>query len=349
MRAKGPLSVGIVGCGAAAQNYHLPYLVKIKNAKVVAVCDMNEGLAKAIAKRFRVGRYYSDFSEMLERENLDMVDVCTSPKAHAILSIQAMDKGCHVLVEKPMALNLEEVDAMVAAAKENEVKLCVIHNQLFDPVVLKARSMVAEGSIGDLTGIDYKIALPKDSRGLADKNHWYHKLPGGPFGEEIAHAIYIAMAFLGSVEPRVVYTKKLSSHDWVVADELRVILEGHDGLATITSSCNWPKSKAIIDIFGTKKNLHIDLWNSALTTYGIYSPSKPSRALENLQQGFSILAGTTSTTINILLGRFHTGHYTLIERFIQATQDGIEPPVTMEEGREVMRVYEKITAQIGSA
>lgn len=349
MSAKGPLRVGIVGCGIAAQEYHIPFLLKIKNAQAVAVCDRNEDLARRVAKRFHISRYYADFSKMLEKEKLDMVDVCASPEAHAILSIQAMDAGCHVLVEKPMALSLKEADEMVAASKENGVKLCVVHNQLFDPVMLKARSMVAEGSIGDLTGIDSKIAMPKDNGGVADKDHWYHKLPGGPFGEELAHPIYLARAFLGHVEPVAVYTKKLSDYDWVIADELRVILEGENGLATITSSCNWPKCKAIIDVFGTKMCLRIDLWNSAMTTYGIYGPSKPSRALENLRQGFSILAGTTSTTLNTVLGRFHTGHYTLIEQFIGAIQNGMEPPVTMEEGREVMKVYEKITAQISSA
>jgi len=349
MTAKESLKVGVVGCGQVAQRFHIPSLLKIKNAEAVAVCDRDEELARRVAKRFHISRYYADFSEMLGKEELDMVHICTSPKAHATLSIQAMDAGCHVLVEKPMALSLREADEMVAASKENGVKLCVVHNQLFDPVVLKAKSMVAEGSIGDLTGIDSKIAFAKDSGGIADKDHWYHKLPGGPFGEELAHPIYLAMAFLGHVEPVAVYTKKLGGYDWVVADELRVILEGENGLATITSSCNWPKTKAIIDVFGTRMNLRIDLWNSTMTTYGIYGHSRPSRALENLRQSLSILAGTTFTTLNMILGRFHTGQYTLIEQFIESIQNDTEPPVTPEEGREVMRVYEGITAQIGSA
>ncbi|MCK4823043.1 hypothetical protein KA005_45195, partial [bacterium] len=74
----------------------------------------------------------------------------------------------------------------------------------------------------------------------------------------------------------------------------------------------------------------------------------PSRALENLNQGFSILANTIFATLSVLSGKFHWGHYNLIQRFIESIQNDTEPPVTGEEGREVVRVLEKITAQIGN-
>jgi len=284
---------------------------------------------------------------MLEREHPDMVDICTSPKAHAILTIQAMERGGHVLVEKPMASSLEEADEMIAASKENGAKLCIVHNQLFSPAMLKAISMVtAEGIIGDITGIDSKILTTRSNPSILDKNHWCHSLPGGPFGEELAHPIYSIMGFVGNIEPVAVYAKKLSNYDWVLADELRIILEGQNCLATITSSLNWPKYKSIMDISGTKGSMHIDIRNSAITLCGTYGNSLSSRAMENLQQGFSLLAGTASSTIKMLFGKCHTGHYTLIERFIKAVQDDIEPPVTMEEGREVIRVYEQIISEL---
>ena len=67
----------------------------------------------------------------------------------------------------------------------------------------------------------------------------YGQVPGGMFGEMLPHPLYLATAFLGKVEPISVYTRKLSEYDWVAADELRVTLEGRNGLAVITESVNW--------------------------------------------------------------------------------------------------------------
>jgi len=342
------LKVGIVGCGEVVQRWHIPSLLKITNAEIVAVCDRDEDLAKRVAQRFSINKYHADFSEMLGGEALDMVDICTSPRSHATLSIQAMGAGCHVLVEKPMTLSLKEADEMVNASKENKVKLCVVHSMLFEPVVMKARTMAREGSIGELTGVDLKMAWPHGSDTVLDEDHWQHKLPGGVFGEILPHPIYLAQAFLGSLKTVAVHTRKRSSYDWVVADELRVILEGEKGMATINSSCNWPKHAQMLDIFGTKMNLHLDIWNSILITYGLGGYDLYSLGLQNLRQAFQRIAGTISNALNMISGRFNHGHDTLIRRFVESVQNGTESPVTAEEAREVVRVFEEITGQIGS-
>lgn len=347
MRAKEYLRVGIVGCGDVAQWAHIPALKKIKNAELVAVCDEDEDSAIRVAKRFHISRYYTDFSQMLEKEELDMVDVCTPPKTHSVLSIQAIEAGCHVLVEKPMAISTPEADEMIRAGKDYGVKLGVVHNLLFVPVAIKARTVVSEGAIGDLTGIDIKYSLYKYEGEIVDSEHWCHKLPGGVFGNKLPHPISLAMAFLGKVEPVAVHAMKLSSHDWMAADELRVILKGEKGLGTIISSLNWPQNTAMVDIFGTKMNLHVYLNNGVMITYRLGGHGRPSRGLENVRQGFQLLAGTASTALNIALRKHHYGHYALIQGFIESVRNGTEPLVTAKEGREVVRVYEKIVSQIG--
>jgi predicted dehydrogenase len=148
--------VGIVGCGAATQTAHIPSLLKIGNVEIVA-CDKDEELAKRVAERFHINKYYADFPQMLNRERLDIIDICTPPNTHATLSIQAMEAGCHVLVEKPMASSVKEADEMVSASKRNRVKLCVVHNNLFDPMVMRAKSIISQGGIGDLTANRYRV------------------------------------------------------------------------------------------------------------------------------------------------------------------------------------------------
>ncbi|MFC1847865.1 Gfo/Idh/MocA family protein [Chloroflexota bacterium] len=347
MKSNEPLKVGVVGCGRVtlANWGHIPSLSKVKKAKISAVCDMNENVAKTVAEKFHINRYYTDFSAMLKKEKLDIVDICTQPSTHHALSIEAMEAGCHVLVEKLMAMNSVEADEMIEAAAENNVKLCVVHNKLFKPLIMKARALVSQGDIGDLTGMDLRDAWSvngEEAMNIPDKDHWYHKLPAGALGEMLPHPIYLAMAFLGSLQPVAVYAKKIGDYEWLAADELRVILDGENGIGTITTSCNWARGEATIDLFGTKRNLHVSVHSGILMKYGYGKENYFWRALDNLGQSYQQLACTASTVANTRLGRLHSGHRVLIERFIESVQNDTRPPVTGKEGKEVVRVLEII-------
>lgn len=341
-----PLRVGIVGCGQVAQESHIPALRKSKSAEIVAVCDKKEDLARSVAKKFNIDRYYVEFAAMLENERLNVVNICTPPRMHPSLSIEAAEAGCHILVEKPMALTVKECDEMITAAENHRVSLGVVHNELFKPVVVKARSIVQDGGIGDLTGVAIQFSRGKDDDWIVNKDHWCHELPGGIFGDMLPHTIYLALEFLGELEPVAVHTRKLSRYEWMQIDEVYIILKGKNGLGAVISSCNWPKATAIIDIFGTKTNLHVDIYNAVLTKYGGRGSSRPSRALENLSQSFQQVACTVSTAAKKIMGRYHTGDYICIQKFIEGIQNDAEPPVTAEEVREVVKVFEKITNQI---
>ncbi len=343
MQTKGTLKVAIVGCGGVAQQ-HIASIDKIKDVKLVAVCDMNEDLASRVARKSNISRYFTDFNKMLLGEEVDVVDICTPPQTHATLAIQAMEAGHHVLVEKPMALNLSDADRMVEIAKMNAVKLCVVHNELFLPIVMKAKSMVAKGFIGDLVGISITDSMPRDHDKILNRTNWIQKLPGGIFGEMLPHPLYLAVAFLGMLEPITVYSRKLGKYEWVVADELRIILKGKKGLATITQSVNWSKDVMVLDIFGTKASLHVDIWGEVMTGYAIAPGGHFLHGLENLSHASQRLAGTVSTTLNVILGRYRGGHFTLIQRFIESLQNDTELPVNGEEGREVVRLYQAITS-----
>ena len=101
-----PLQVAVVGCGLISQWHHIPILMKMRDVKLASICDENEDLVKGTARRFGVDKYYTDYSEMLSIGEVNMVNICTPPQTHLKLSMQAIEAGCHVLVEKPMALDL---------------------------------------------------------------------------------------------------------------------------------------------------------------------------------------------------------------------------------------------------
>jgi len=160
----------------------------------------------------------------------------------------------------------------------------------------------------------------------------------------LPHPIYLATAFLGRLEATTVYSRKLSSHDWLVADELRVILEGENSVATIPASVSGLREVMALDIFGTKASLHVS--NGVVIRHIPTRGTHSSRGLENIRNASHLLACTASGALGVTLGYYRDGHYDLIKRFIESLTNDTEPPVTVEEGREVMRLYEAITSQI---
>jgi len=346
MNEKECLKVGLVGCGEVANWAHLPSFKRLKKAEVVAVCDVEEKEAASTAQRFHISQYYTDFSEMLAREKLDMVEICTPPDTHAAIAISAMEAGCHVLVEKPMAVTAREADEMIRAAKERVVNLGVVHNMLYVPVGLKAINMVSEGVIGQVTGVDVKYSLCQYDKEISERYHWCRRLAGDVFGNKLPHPVYLIKAFLGEMELVSVYAMKLSLHDWIPYDEVRVILKGGRGIGTITSSLNWPKDTAMLDIFGTKMNLHVYFNNAVITRYGHERFGRFSRGMENLSQNWQVSIGTALTAGRIAAGRHHYGHLALIQKFVESISRQTEPPVTAEEGREVTRLCEEIISQL---
>lgn len=343
------LKVGVVGCGYVVQNGHIPALLKCKDVRLVAVCDKNIELAAKVAKNFKLHRYYADLEQMLVSEKLDVVDICTPIQTHAPLAIQAMGAGCHVFTEKPMALNTAGADAMIEAAHRNKVKLSVNHQLLFTPTVQKMKSLVDKGVIGNLIRVEIvQSTPPQDYPAIADPNHWYHKLPGGIHADNLPHPIYLIREFLGNIEPIAVYPSKMGSLGHLRPDEIQIVIKGERGNGTIISSCNYPSLWAV-NVFGTKKNIYGDLNNSYVIVYegkskaGMGIPTLYAR--ENLSRSFQILSSTLSVAIKLMLGK-HRGLPIAIAKFIESIQKDTPPPVTPTDGREVVRVWEKIISEL---
>lgn len=338
---------GVVGCGYIGNLIHIPTLQALKGAEVVAVCDKKEKLALEAAKRFRVPRFYGNFSDMLEKEELDFVDICTDPIAHSSLSIQAMDAGLHVLVEKPMAISLIEADKMVKTSKENNVKLCVDHNFLFNPVVQKAKYLVGTGAIGDLVNVETRI-LGRMEGIIVKQNHWIHSLPGGMLHEHAPHATYLESAFLHNIYSIHAITGKSGDFPWMPADELKVLLKADNSVGSFVLSYNSPRISLTLDIFGTKKILHLDLFSMNMVQYGPRTSSCSSLVLDNLSSGLQLLVGGAYTSLKALMNQLH---YTrsigvLIRKFIESIQNNSKVPVTGEDGRETVRILETVWKQI---
>src|SRR5712692_7473629 len=115
------LRVGVIGLGQIAQIMHLRYLKELPTFEIAAVCDISQALVRQVGDHYGVVTRYTDYRQLLEQRDLDVVLNVT--RNHAQVSIDALNAGKHVMTEKPIGFNLDEADAIIAASQANRVKL----------------------------------------------------------------------------------------------------------------------------------------------------------------------------------------------------------------------------------
>ena len=144
------IRVGIIGCGGIFRNLHSPYYQEpTRRAEIVAIADINEVSANEQAEKFGADAY-TDYRQLLDRDDIDAVDVCVHPRPHLEITLAAADAGKHILMEKPMCCNVSEGDEMVAAAENADVLLMVAYMMRFDPGYMKLKSLLDDGTLGTL-------------------------------------------------------------------------------------------------------------------------------------------------------------------------------------------------------
>ena len=146
------LKIGIIGLGGIARS-HCDAIATLDNAEVVAVADLFEEKRRQYMEKYDIPRGYPTHTELLEDDEIDAVAVVLGHQLHHRLSVDACHAGKHVLVEKPMALSLEQCDDMIDAAASNNVKLMVGHTPHFSGILLKMKEILDSGRLGPLMTI----------------------------------------------------------------------------------------------------------------------------------------------------------------------------------------------------
>ena len=141
------IKIGIIGCGKIAQVRHIPEYAANPHAEVYGFYDINQARAQELAEAYG-GKAFASYEELLADPAIEAVSVCAANHVHAEISIAALKAGKHVLCEKPMAISLEECEAMVAAARESGKYLMIGQNQRLAKAHSKARELIEQGAIG---------------------------------------------------------------------------------------------------------------------------------------------------------------------------------------------------------
>jgi UDP-N-acetylglucosamine 3-dehydrogenase len=262
--------IGVIGCGGIAHAAHLPHYVKLDNAELVAVADVAEDAARKTAEEFGAKDSYTDYRDLLKRDDIDAVSVTTPPKWHSEIAVAAARAGKHVLVEKPMARNVDEADAMVSAAKEAGVLLMATHQDRMGPMSEKVKELIDHGVIGK----PYEIASVGGSWHMVGSPWFYDKdIAGGGVGMDgLIYTAYMWTYWMGKVKSVYALTdtfvKKHPVYEWhsdaeddvtvtatpemTVEDSLAILMRFENGAAGIVYS-SWvsPTSHGYCEILGS--------------------------------------------------------------------------------------------------
>jgi predicted dehydrogenase len=194
------LRVGIVGCGKIS-DAHVDQARATGLAQVVAVTDREPLMAQQIAQRMGVDKQYTDVVKMIKESKLDVLHVATPPDSHLPIARLALGNGCHVFLEKPLALDTAQTKEILSLAEQRGLKAAVNYLYNFESPFIKLQEHIAAGRLGELVHIE--SAYGYDLNGeyglavLSDPNHWVHRLPGKLFHNVLDHVMCKIAPFIG--------------------------------------------------------------------------------------------------------------------------------------------------------
>lgn len=343
------LRIALIGCGQIA-DAHLQQITQLPRTRVVAVCDAYRDLADQAAARFDVPSAYDDFGRMLDETRPDVVHVTTPAQTHHQLAVELLRRGCHVYVEKPLALNVAQADEILATAQAAGRMLCVGHDQLFDPAWLELRQRIDAGDIGPVRHVESVLGYPLSGQFgalvAAEETHWVRRLPGGLFHNTLSHPLYRITELLPDETPRI-DARWFARGSTDFPTELRVHLQGRDVTGSILFDTGIEPQR-ITRVYGARGCLTVDLDAQTVTLHR--NPRLPG-AFGRIETPCRIWR-QAARNLRRNVGRFlrsdlhyFAGMRGLIAAFYGSIQAGGPPPIAYTEMRRVTRLMDEVFDQ----
>ena len=146
------VKVGVVGCGVVATAYYLPFMMRMDTVDLIAVCDRFPTRTQACARLFGAREQYQDYDDMIKRADIEAVFILTAPGTHVPFTLKAIAAGEHVLIQKPMATNMQDARTIAEAVRQARVKALIepSSSTALDPDTAQLRQLVKQGVLGDV-------------------------------------------------------------------------------------------------------------------------------------------------------------------------------------------------------
>ncbi|WP_223068707.1 Gfo/Idh/MocA family protein [Paenibacillus caui] len=329
----------IVGCGHIA-NKHIEAIQGTDGARLLAVCDTNaERLEET--RRLTGAAAYSRLEDMLESEpELDVVCICTPSGLHAKLAIQAAEAGKHLIIEKPMALSMEDGQAILEAVRRNRVKAAVVHPNRYRPAIQHLKEALDRGIFGKLGHVSIAVRWNR-SQAYYDQAPWRgtKEMDGGVLMNQAIHSLDLLLWLFGPIRQVCSMTdtriRRIDAEDTAVA----VIRFESGALGTIEAATTVYESslEESISVFGENGYAVIGGVTAGWIKHwkcGLMSSKQTEALIQDVERDpYGV-----------------PGHRRIVEGMVEALRYDREPAVTVEDGlRSIRLVHDILNAAEGNS
>jgi len=330
---------GIIGCGMISE-FHAAGLAEVPQARLVAAAEPVEARRKAFGEKYGC-EGHADYNEMLRRDDVDVVCICTPSGAHMAPAVAAATAGKHVVVEKPIEITLERADAVIRACDENNVKLCAIFTYRFSEGTKALKAAVDAGRFGRITVGD---AYNKWWRTQAyyDSGEWRGTWAldgGGACMNQGIHAVDLIQWMMGPVDTVYALTDCLTHERIEVEDTAIAVLRyksGAMGVIECTTSIH-PGFARRIEVHGDKGSVILE--NDRVATWD-FADELPEDA--EIRERLGVHAGPEKSGVADPKTISHVNFREMFKDFLNALETGGDPVVDGPEGRKAVEIITAI-------
>ena len=323
----------LIGCGRIATN-HIKAAVANK-LEIAAVCDIvPEKMPALLAKHGLANdksiKYYEDYINLLDEVKPELVSIATESGVHAEIALACIDRGIHVIIEKPMAMSMADADEIIRRSEEKHVKVSVCHQNRFNVAVQKTRAALEAGRFGRLSHGSIHVRWNRD-RNYYDQAPWRGtwEQDGGCLMNQCIHGIDLLCWMFGGEVDEVYGATRQQFHDYLEAEDvgMAVVKFRNGAIGTIEGTVNvYPKNleetlyifgqNGTVKIGGTSTN-NIDVWDFADET-------EADSENKNLKE----------VTSNV----YGNGHTSLFADVMDAIENDRSPYVDAVSGRNALEI-----------
>ncbi|MGA1820499.1 MAG: Gfo/Idh/MocA family protein [Thermoplasmatota archaeon] len=322
----------VVGYGNIGSR-HVRFLKDLEGAEITLVCDVKEDRAREGGEEAGC-RFVTDFKEVLDASNVDVVDICTPSGLHAEMSISAMEAGKHAISEKPMALNLSEADRVIEAQKRTGMRYFLVKQNRYNPPVAALKEVLERGKLGELFLITSDVFWNR-RRSYYDDEDWRGtlSLDGGALFTQSSHFVDLIL-WLSKRPVMVEASMTNKDHPYIETEDLGAIKitfeDGSLAIMNYTTAIYEKNLEGSITVLGTRGSVKVggkylnelSEWN----VEGVNRPEIPPGGPPNTYKG-----GYQGSMSN---------HDQVLQNVLDVLRDGKQAKVSAEEGRLTVEVMQ---------
>lgn len=330
------IKLGLIGCGNIGRR-HASACSAVEGIDLVATCDVIEGRAREVAQQYGLDAVYGTVQEMLDGADLDAVSVCTPHKEHHRPTLAAIERGLHVIVEKPLSTSLVEADEMVQAAEKADLKLGAIFQRRFFPAAQRMKRAILDGRLGTLTTGECIAQLGRNEAYFG-RDKWRGTWAGEGGGALMNQAVHMIDMLLWAMGPATeVYgrwaTLKHGAYIDVEDTAVATVSFENGALATIQATTTLDPA------FGFRLAVH----GTSGDTVGVREWPELSQGVTDLWtfRGEEELRRSWEA-VEAGQSGFPHFHALQLQDFGEAIREGRDPAVTGREGRNAVELIKGV-------